>query len=124
MRRLARSAARAAVAALAAAALLGLTACSGAAKPEVVPSDDSVEPAVVVTVVDNRYEPAHVEIEVGQAVRWEFRGSMEHDVVAADGSFVSELATLHDYTFVFTEAGEWEYDCSIHPEMRGSVAVR
>lgn len=109
---------------LATAALIGLTACSGGAKPAVVPSDDSADPAVVVTVTDNRYDPANVEIEVGQAVRWEFRGSMEHDVVADGGSFVSELQTSGSYTFVFTEAGEWAYDCSIHPEMRGTVTVR
>lgn len=115
---------RAALAAVAVALLVGLSACAGTAKPQLVPSDTGVEPAVTVTVVDNRYEPSAVEIKVGQAVRWVFQGAMEHDVVAADGSFVSELVTSGEYTHVFEAAGEYLYDCSIHPEMVGRVTVR
>lgn len=107
-----------------AALLLGLTACGGTSKPPMVPSDANAEPVVTVTVTDNKYEPAAVEIEVGQAVRWVFQGAMEHDVVAADGSFVSELMTEGEYVHVFEEAGAFLYDCSIHPEMTGSVTVR
>lgn len=112
----------AAVGAIALAA--ALTACGSAAKPEVVPSATGVEAAVTVRVIDNRYEPAEVEIEAGQAVRWVFEGSMEHDVVADDGSFVSELQTTGEYIHVFVEAGEFAYDCSIHPEMTGKITVR
>lgn len=113
------------IAALAAAIALvgGLTACY-AGKPEVVPSATGVEPVVTIVAVDNEYVPAEVEIEAGQAVRWVFQGNMEHDVVAADGSFVSELVTTGEYLHVFDEAGEFDYDCSIHPEMRGVVTVR
>lgn len=92
-------------------------------KPEPVPSDDEVKAAVTVTVVDNRYEPAEVEITPGQAVRWVFEGTAEHDVVAEDGSFVSELMVSGSYTHLFEESGEFAYDCSIHPEMRGVVRV-
>lgn len=115
---------RAALAAAAAALLLTVTACAGTGKPELVPSDTAADPVVTVTVVDNRYEPAEVEIEVGQAVRWVFQGVMEHDVVAEDGSFVSELVTGGEYIHVFEAAGEFPYDCSIHPEMTGRVVVR
>ncbi len=115
---------RAALAAAAAVLLLGLTACSGTAKPALVPSDTGADPVVTVTVVDNRYEPAEVEIEAGQAVRWVFQGVMEHDVVADDGSFVSELVTSGEYVHVFETAGEFPYDCSVHPEMTGRVVVR
>ncbi len=101
-----------------------LTACASAAKPPVVPSATGIEPVVTVQVIDNRYEPAEVVIEAGQAVRWVFSGTMEHDVVAADGSFVSELLTSGEYVHVFDQAGTFEYDCSVHPEMTGSIIVR
>lgn len=101
-----------------------LAACGGQAKPPVVPSAEGVEPVVTVYAIDNRYEPAEVEIEAGQAVRWVFEGSMEHDVVAEDGSFVSELQLTGEYVHVFEEPGEFAYDCSIHPEMTGVVTVR
>ncbi|WP_336659130.1 cupredoxin domain-containing protein [Leucobacter sp. USHLN153] len=111
-----------------AAALLGigavalLSAC-GPGAPEPVPSDDGASPAVTVTVSDNQYDPAEVEIAPGEAVRWEFVGPNEHDVVANDRSFVSELQTEGTYTHVFDEAGDFDYICSIHPEMRGIVHV-
>lgn len=112
----------AAVALLAVFALVTLSGCA-ATKPELVPSDDGVKAVVTVRVIDNAYEPAEVEIAPGQAVRWVFEGGMEHDVVAEDGSFVSELVTSGSYTHLFEDAGEFSYDCSIHPEMTGVVRV-
>jgi len=115
---------RRALGALAAVLIAGALVACGQGKPETVPSDEGVEPVVTVYAIDNRYEPAEVEIEPGQAVRWVFQGSMEHDVVAEDGSFVSELQLTGEYVHVFDEAGEFAYDCSIHPEMTGKVTVR
>ncbi|WP_341783509.1 cupredoxin domain-containing protein [Leucobacter ruminantium] len=107
---------------LAIGAVLALGGCAQG-KPDVVPSDEDVKAVVTVRVTDNVYEPAEVQITPDQAVRWEFLGPAEHDVVAADGSFVSELVTEGTYTHRFTEEGDYEYDCSIHPEMRGVVHV-
>lgn len=92
-------------------------------KPEPVPSDDDVKAVVTVTVSDNTYDPAEVEIAPDQAVRWVFVGPNEHDVVAEDRSFVTELVTEGSYTHRFSKAGEFNYICSIHPEMRGVVRV-
>ena len=103
--------------------LLGVTGCSGGGKPDLVPTDTGVEPAVTVHVSDNRYEPAKVEIKAGEAVRWVFDGPGDHDVVASDGSFVSELQSGGEYLHVFDDAGQFMYDCSIHPEMIGTVTV-
>ena len=49
---------------------------------------------------------------------------MEHDVVAEDGSFVSELQASGEYLHVFEKAGDYPYDCSVHPEMTVVVSVR
>lgn len=103
--------------------MLSLSACAPQ-KPDLVPSDSSSSPTVTVYAIDNRFEPQNVEIEVGQSVRWVFTGTSEHDVVAQDGSFVSELMVSGEYIHVFDEAGTYAYDCSIHPEMIGSVTVR
>lgn len=115
---------RSVAAAAAAVLLLAVTACSASGKPEAVSSSAGVEAAVTVMVIDNRFEPAEVEIEAGEAVRWVFDASMEHDVVAEDASFVSELMSQGEYVHVFDTPGEFAYDCSIHPEMTGRVIVR
>lgn len=120
VRRLSRAAV---VGALAVGLAVGLAAC-GPAKPTVVPSDEGVTPAVTVQVIDNKFVPADVQVAPGEAVRWVFEGVMEHDVVARDRSFVSGLMSKGSYTHVFGAVGEFAYDCSIHPEMTGSVTVR
>jgi len=107
------------------AGVLALAACSGSST-KVVPSDElPADPNDVVTVrvVDNAFEPAEVEITPGQAVRWEFVGQQKHDVLAQDGSFVSELMNSGEYVHVFEEVGTWSYACSVHPEMVGAVTV-
>lgn len=103
--------------------LLSQTGCAPA-KPPLTESADDVEPAVTVRAFDNQYDPKAVEIEKGQAVRWVFEGQADHDVVAADGSFVSDLKRQGSFTHVFDTAGDFLYDCSIHPEMVGSVTVK
>ena len=107
------------------AALVGvLAACAPQKKPSAVPSATGVQAEVTVAVIDNKFEPANVEVKRGQAVRWVFSGVMEHDVVAEDGSFVSELQTTGEYVHLFEKAGDYPYDCSVHPEMTGVVTVR
>ncbi|WP_240422835.1 amicyanin [Leucobacter sp. wl10] len=112
-----------AIGALGVGSLVGLTGCSPSEKPDPVPSDEDVQPAVTVRAVDNAFEPAEVEISQGMAVRWVFEGAVQHDVVAVDGSFVSELMSTGGYTHLFEEAGDFEYDCSVHVEMTGVVRV-
>ncbi|RRD35779.1 amicyanin [Leucobacter sp. OH2974_COT-288] len=99
-----------------------LSGCT-AQKPDLTPSADGVTPAVVVQAIDNRYEPREVTVRVGEAVRWDFLGGAKHDVVEPNGLFVSDLVRSGSFTHVFTEPGEYAYDCSIHPEMRGLVKV-
>lgn len=103
-------------------AVASLSGCSTA--PEIVPSDDGASDiGAEVLAIDNRYEPAEVTVKKGQAVTWTFAGSVKHDVVAGDRSFVSELVREGTYTHIFDEAGEFPYLCSIHPEMVGLVRV-
>lgn len=105
---------------------LTLTLIAGctAGKPELVPSDDTASPTVTVHALDNLYDPAEVTIKRGEAVRWVFEGVNEHDVVANDRSFVSELVREGSYTHKFKEPGDYSYICSIHPEMRGVIHVK
>lgn len=92
-------------------------------KPELTPSAEGVVAAQTVHAIDNRYEPKTVRIKRGEAVTWVMSGSAKHDVVARDGSFVSPLERTGTFTHVFDTPGEYEYICSVHPEMTGKVIV-
>jgi len=47
-----------------------------------------------------------------------------HTWTAVDGEFNSgSLAEGESFDFTFDEAGEFDYFCSIHSEMQGSITV-
>lgn len=41
---------------------------------------------------------------------------MPHDVVSDDELFASELMTEGEFRYTFTEAGEYGYYCTPHPQ--------
>ena len=70
------------------------------------------------------FDPPLIDVLRGEAVRWDNISARRHDVAAADGSFVSGvLGAGAAFTRPFDAAGEVAYYCTIHPFMRGTVAV-
>ncbi len=81
----------------------------------------------VVEVANMAYAPAMLTIRAGETVTWNFddRG-VTHDVTgigAAKSVLRSQLMRTGSYTHAFTEPGTYEYTCSLHPDMRGTVVV-
>ena len=74
-----------------------------------------------VAVVDNAFEPAALQVEPGDTVTWTWEGSNPHDV-SADG-FESEVQTSGTFTHTFEAPGEYDYVCTIHPSMTGTIVV-
>ncbi len=98
-----------------------LTACGGSDAA----ADGDDQPVVRVEVKDMRFSPAEITVQEGQTVEWVFDdGGMPHDVVGDDlPGLESELLTSGTYTYTFTEAGEFGYHCTPHPDMTGTVTV-
>jgi plastocyanin len=87
------------------------------------PSGDAVR-SEEVEIEDFAYSPDPVTIEEGGKVIWKNRDSAPHTATAEDGSFdtgVIEESKLKSETF--KEPGAYEYICSIHPQMHGTVEV-
>lgn len=86
-------------------------------------SGDAVRSAKV-EIVDFAYDPDPVTIEEGGKVIWQNEDSAPHTATADDGSF--DTGTLEEGKLKsesFKEAGTYEYVCSIHPDMHGTVEV-
>lgn len=103
--------------ALAALALLG-AACGG--------DDDGDEPAApaeagVVSVEDNKFVPDTIEVAPGDTVTWEFNGATQHNV-SGDG-FKSDNMKDGTFDHSFNSPGEYDYVCTLHPGMNGTVVV-
>jgi plastocyanin len=82
--------------------------------------------ATVQVIMTNRaYDPATVTIKVGDTVTWVNQDAPQHDVVADNGEFKSELFDKgKTFSFIFREAGTYPYHCSIHPGMTGVVIAQ
>ena len=83
-------------------------------------------PAAATIVMKNiSFDPADLTIKVGQTVTWVNQDAPQHDVVANDGSFKSDLLDKgQTFSFTFTKAGTYPFYCSIHPQMKGTVTVQ
>lgn len=76
-----------------------------------------------VVVKNLRYSPKAVTVDAGDTVTWKFDdGRIPHDV-KADG-FESPTQSKGTWTHTFTKAGTYDYHCSLHPYMKGTVEVR
>ncbi len=71
------------------------------------------------------FEPAEVTVSVGDTVTWTNNDSVGHDVTA--DSFSSGepggMAPGDTFEHTFEEAGTFDYVCTVHPGMEGTVVV-
>lgn len=76
--------------------------------------------------IDNfSFMPATLTVPVGTKVTWVNRDDVPHNVISVDKKFASPvLDTDDEFSYNFTDAGTYEYYCSIHPKMTGKVVVQ
>jgi len=82
--------------------------------------------SVTVQVLDNQFDPATVTISNGMRVNWGWNGRNPHNVVfdPSTGMPSSAIQTEGAFDITFTRAGTFNYECTIHPGMTGTVVVR
>jgi plastocyanin len=76
--------------------------------------------------IDNyNFSPPTLVVAPGTKVTWTNDDDSPHSVRENDGKFKSAaLDTDESFSQTFTDAGEYEYFCSIHPYMKGKVVVK
>ncbi len=89
---------------------------------------DSTAPAPqganTVDINNFAFAPVTLTIPAGATVTWTNHDEEPHTVAASDGSFHSPgMGAGGTYSFTFTNAGAYDYVCSIHPFMHGTVVV-
>jgi amicyanin len=83
-----------------------------------------------VTIQNFAFNPQTITISVGETVTWTNQDSAPHSVMDDPGlPDVSGLSSAvlskgGSYSFTFDQAGTWNYYCSIHPSMKGTVVVQ
>lgn len=98
------------------------------AMPSMPPTSETGPAAPVAgdaVAIDNfAFVPPTLTIAAGSTVTWTNRDEEPHTVAASDGSFRSPgMGSQATYTHTFSTAGTFDYICSIHPFMHGTVVV-
>lgn len=80
-------------------------------------------PEASVTISDMAFSPDDVEVAVGDVVSWTFDdGHVPHNVTFDDGTS-SDTKDGGSWRRSFDEPGTYEYHCTLHSQMQGTVTV-
>ncbi len=107
--------------------ILGLAACGGdddGGGGQGASSEACAGDAVEIKMVDIKFDPQNATASVGQQVCWVNEDTIEHNAVADDGQFESELfGKGQTFTTTVDSPGEIPYVCTVHPGMTGTLTV-
>jgi plastocyanin len=83
-------------------------------------------PGTQVSMKDIKFNPETVTIKPGGKVTWTNDDSVGHDVTADDfeSGGPGEMQGGSTYSHVFKKPGTYDYVCSVHPGMKGTVKVK
>lgn len=78
-----------------------------------------------VTIQNFAFSPAHITVKKGTTVTWTNQDSAAHNVTSnqSGGPKSGTLEKGQTFSFKFDTTGTFDYICSIHPSMKGTVTV-
>lgn len=86
-------------------------------------SAEAASKETVITIQNSTFS-SPVTVKAGTKVTWMNNDTMDHTVVADDGSFdLGVVTTSQSKSYTFTTPGTYAYHCNLHPGMSGTVIV-
>ena len=100
----------------------------GAIAPLVAIAIAAASPARAATIevkIDNfTFNPKQVTVKAGDTVTWVNHDDIPHTVTSKTLVFRSKALDTDDrFSFTFTAPGSFDYFCSLHPMMTGTIVV-
>ncbi len=85
-------------------------------------SNETISFTQEVSIIDFAYTPTLVTIKKGTKVNWTNKDSVPHTITGEN--FSSKTLNPGDtFSYTFNENGSFEYICTFHPQMKGTVTV-
>jgi plastocyanin len=107
------------------AAVLSLILASGRLGLRTVAAGQDPSGKNVVAIDNFTFTPTELTILAGTQVTWINKDDVPHTVVSVDHKFKSRaLDTDEKFSFMFQTPGTYEYFCSVHPKMTGTITVK
>ena len=77
-----------------------------------------------VMIKDFAFQPNILVVPVGTTVTWTNQDAVQHEVISDNGTFDSGMMMPSDqYTYKFSQPGNYSYYCKIHSYMFGMIQV-
>src|ERR1700722_4304664 len=71
------------------------------------------------------FSPMTLAVSRGTTVTWKNLDGEPHLVVSPDGKFPAHALDENDsFSFKFEKPGNYNYICTIHPQMKGTITVK
>jgi plastocyanin len=88
--------------------------------------DEDAKPGVNEVFIQNMaFSPSSITVAKHTSIKWTNKDSNNHTVTSNSGLFNSgNLGNGSTFSFTFDSAGTFNYHCSIHSSMTGSVIVQ
>ncbi len=87
--------------------------------------NNTAVPAGTIVISQEVFDPGTITVNKGDTVTWQNNDSIDHTVVADDGSFdLGTVAGGAKVQHAFNQVGTFKYHCSIHTFMKGVVIVK
>jgi amicyanin len=79
----------------------------------------------VIEIANFTFNPPEVTVKPGTTVTWKNTDEIPHLVVEDATKFRSKpLDTGETFSMTFSEPGEIDYFCGLHPHMKGKIIVK
>ncbi len=85
--------------------------------------NDDTRPENEVWMSTNSFLPASLEVSQGTTIRWLNNSSVTHNLVSETGLFNELLNPGGSFSYTFDDDGVFNYECTLHPGMTGSIIV-
>ncbi len=80
--------------------------------------------AHTVTIKGHAFTPADIQIKVGDSITWINEDNSRHSATDLNGAFDTGLLSRgQEATLTFGGAGRFEYRCTPHANMRGTIMI-
>jgi plastocyanin len=92
---------------------------------QIARAEEEKNASASITIDNFSFTPKEITVSAGTTVTWVNHDDVPHTVISPDKKFRSKaLDTDDQFAFTFTDAGTYNYFCSVHPIMTGKIIVK
>jgi plastocyanin len=88
-----------------------------------IASDPNAARVLKIMIHNMKFDPPSIDAKIGDTVEWKNDDITPHTATAPSFDSAS-IDPENTWRHTFTEAGQFPYACTFHPEMKGNVVVK